>query len=147
MQLPNLFAFATLPFLVCEAAVLTFSVYLVGRVGIEPTMILIAAINPKLVNREGIEPLTHGLKAHCRPSLTLRSRYILAGLHGFEPRYTESKSAVLPLDDSPIKWCAEKDSNLHGQGKFNRRRTLRTPCQRPRRGCVYRFAIHTNWLV
>ena len=26
----------------------------------------------------------------------------MAGLHGFEPRYTESKSAVLPLDDSPI---------------------------------------------
>ena len=28
-----------------------------------------------MVNQEGIEPRAHGLKAHCRPSQTLRSWY------------------------------------------------------------------------
>ena len=28
--------------------------------------------------------------------------FLLAALHGFEPRLTESESAVLPLDDSAI---------------------------------------------
>jgi hypothetical protein len=52
-------------------------------------------------NPLGIEPRTDGLKARYS---TTELRVQLAGLHGFEPRYTESKSAVLPLDDSPMNW-------------------------------------------
>ena len=36
----------------------------------------------------------------------LHSALLLAGEPGFEPGQTESKSGVLPLDDSPIYWQA-----------------------------------------
>ncbi len=36
----------------------------------------------------------------------------MAGEHGFEPRLPESKSGVLPLDDSPMNWSEWQDSNL-----------------------------------
>ena len=32
----------------------------------------------------------------------LKGAFLMAALHGFEPRLTESESAVLPLDDSAI---------------------------------------------
>ena len=53
--------------------------------------------------------------------------YSVAGRRGFEPRFTESESVVLPLNDLPIsftdhaartarltvtKWLGDKDSNL-----------------------------------
>ena len=48
-----------------------------------PIVVLIRCINPiKKCPRRGI--------------------FLLAALHGFEPRLTESESAVLPLDDSAI---------------------------------------------
>ena len=31
-----------------------------------------------------------------------KGAFLMAALHGFEPRLTESESAVLPLDDSAI---------------------------------------------
>jgi hypothetical protein len=33
----------------------------------------------------------------------LRSAWILAGRQGFEPRYADPESAVLPLDDLPVR--------------------------------------------
>ena len=50
-----------------------------------------------LVNSSGLEPETCGLKGRCS-TIELG---VLAGAHGLEPRLTESKSAVLPLDDAP----------------------------------------------
>lgn len=41
-------------------------------------------------------------------------KHELAGERGFEPRPEVSKTSILPLDDSPIDRCEEKDSNLHG---------------------------------
>ena len=40
----------------------------------------------------------------------------LAGMGGFEPPHTEPESAVLPLDDTPIKWLGREDLNprMHG---------------------------------
>ena len=42
----------------------------------------------------------------------------LAGRLGIEPRFAESKAAVLPLDDLPMNWLPVFDSNELGQNRL-----------------------------
>ena len=44
--------------------------------------------------------------------------YELAGRLGIEPRFAESKAAVLPLDDLPMNWLPVFDSNELGQNRL-----------------------------
>lgn len=46
----------------------------------------------------GSHPVSQTIKKHHHKG----DAFLLAALHGFEPRLTESESAVLPLDDSAI---------------------------------------------
>ncbi len=55
-----------------------------------------------LVPDAGIEPTTSALSKHCSTAELIWPK-IRAGLLGFEPRLTESKSGVLPLHYRPIE--------------------------------------------
>ena len=57
-----------------------------------------------LVARTGFEPVISALRGRCPWPLDERAindTVDLAGDRGFEPRLTDSESAVLPLDESP----------------------------------------------
>ena len=57
-----------------------------------------------VVARTGFEPVISALRGRCPWPLDERAMYdtvYLAGDRGFEPRLTDSESAVLPLDESP----------------------------------------------
>ncbi len=40
-------------------------------------------------------------------------KYVLAGGRGVEPRFTESESVVLPLNDPPMEWRAMSNAKGH----------------------------------
>ena len=52
----------------------------------------------------GIRTTNRGSRPMClsQQKSTRMGAFLLAALHGFEPRLTESESAVLPLDDSAM---------------------------------------------
>ena len=60
-----------------------------------------------------VEPLHHVARCDSRTSV----RWMLAAPRGFEPRFTDPKSAVLPLDEGAAprpgqrKWSGRRDSN------------------------------------
>ena len=57
-----------------------------------------------VVARTGFEPVISALRGRCPWPLDERAIHDivdLAGDRGFEPRLTDSESAVLPLDESP----------------------------------------------
>src|SRR5277367_4000623 len=58
----------------------------------------------------------------------------LAGRQGFEPRYADPESAVLPLDDLPAR-SLQRNSALKGVATI-----LASGAQTPKRPCARRFS-------
>jgi hypothetical protein len=62
----------------------------------------------------GFEPLIFRLTTGCCNHSAKEPLFVLAGAQGFEPWLAGLESAVLPLDDTPIVFGAERE--------------IRTPC-------------------
>ena len=67
---------------------------------------------------------------------TLEAAWILAGRQGFEPRYADPESAVLPLDDLPVRLLIHVIGQAHACQGFSFK-LLDAHC--PARGRVLRI--------
>jgi hypothetical protein len=69
------------------------------------TLAIIKAVKWTLVAHTGFEPAISSLRGRCPGPLdecATNTFSLMAGEEGFEPSHTDSESAVLPLDDSPV---------------------------------------------
>ena len=68
----------------------------------------------------GFEPVISALRGRRPKPLDEQAIGVLAGLEGVEPSLTEPESAVLPLDDSPVRDASEYITGLFRsrQGAF-----------------------------